>query len=370
MLEDLDSVNKTYLNEKEVFKAEIKTGDRIGIANFTIELDLEDKGSSEKPISLEDTLTKTSYGLKWKNYPDTFDGLIQMYYEDLFSSYDTIIKMLSGPKEKLVRHLYQKYELENLKAVLRLVCNNQSNKKLIQKTTYLLPHKKKASSFSFQALLEAKDMTEFTNLLSGTWYFEPLKNSLYRFAAEKETFPLEISLDLSYYNRLWRYIQSLSCQDRKIAQRILGVQFDILNIFWIFRFKKMYHFSPEEILNYSLMHGIHLSASIRLKLAYSSDYNDMIHNLTGTPYKKLLGYGNDPEIDYTKLVCYKLSLAKRNWQRCPFQIGTVLDYLLFKETEIKDLISITEANRLCLSYERIKDYLLFNCRLEKEETNN
>ena len=40
-IEDLDSANKTYLNEEPVHKAEIKTGDCLRITDFTIEIDLE-----------------------------------------------------------------------------------------------------------------------------------------------------------------------------------------------------------------------------------------------------------------------------------------------------------------------------------------
>ncbi len=59
MIEDLDSANKTYLNNKAVHKAEIKTGDRIRIADFIIEIDLETAALPAKQIHLEDTLMST-----------------------------------------------------------------------------------------------------------------------------------------------------------------------------------------------------------------------------------------------------------------------------------------------------------------------
>jgi pSer/pThr/pTyr-binding forkhead associated (FHA) protein len=60
MAEDLDSANKTYLNDEAIHKAEIKTGDCLRIADFTIEVYLEDVAEAEKPIHVEDTLTTTS----------------------------------------------------------------------------------------------------------------------------------------------------------------------------------------------------------------------------------------------------------------------------------------------------------------------
>lgn len=57
MVEDLDSANKTYLNDKEIHKANIKSGDKLRITNFDIEINLENDTIVDKPINLEDTLT-------------------------------------------------------------------------------------------------------------------------------------------------------------------------------------------------------------------------------------------------------------------------------------------------------------------------
>ena len=60
VVEDLDSANKTYLNDKAIHKTEIKTGDSIRIGDFTIEINLEAETDAEKPIHLEDTLISSS----------------------------------------------------------------------------------------------------------------------------------------------------------------------------------------------------------------------------------------------------------------------------------------------------------------------
>ena len=56
MVEDLDSANKTFLNGEAVHKAQIKTGDRLRIGDFTIEVNLEGASDVEGPTRLEDTL--------------------------------------------------------------------------------------------------------------------------------------------------------------------------------------------------------------------------------------------------------------------------------------------------------------------------
>jgi pSer/pThr/pTyr-binding forkhead associated (FHA) protein len=60
MVEDLDSANKTYLNDQAIHKSEIKTGDFIRITSHTIEINLKDGEVTEKPVQPEDTLTATA----------------------------------------------------------------------------------------------------------------------------------------------------------------------------------------------------------------------------------------------------------------------------------------------------------------------
>jgi len=57
MVKDLDSANKTYLNDKAIHEAEIKTGDHLRIGDFTIEIDLKDEAGPTERVDLEDTLT-------------------------------------------------------------------------------------------------------------------------------------------------------------------------------------------------------------------------------------------------------------------------------------------------------------------------
>jgi GAF domain-containing protein len=52
------------LNDEPIHKTEINTGDVIRIVDFTIEISLEEGTEAEKPIELEDTLTKTAYELE------------------------------------------------------------------------------------------------------------------------------------------------------------------------------------------------------------------------------------------------------------------------------------------------------------------
>ena len=60
IVEDLDSANKTYLNDEAIHKTEIKTGDCLRIVGFTIEVNLEEAAEADKAMEMEDTLATTT----------------------------------------------------------------------------------------------------------------------------------------------------------------------------------------------------------------------------------------------------------------------------------------------------------------------
>lgn len=57
MVKDLHSANKTYLNGKVITEAPLKTGDRIHVADYIIEVDLEEGKGINKLVPLDDTST-------------------------------------------------------------------------------------------------------------------------------------------------------------------------------------------------------------------------------------------------------------------------------------------------------------------------
>jgi hypothetical protein len=59
IVEDLDSANKTYLNNEAVHKAEIKNSDVLKVADFHIEVHIDESDKQDSVVSLEDTLNAT-----------------------------------------------------------------------------------------------------------------------------------------------------------------------------------------------------------------------------------------------------------------------------------------------------------------------
>ena len=280
--------------------------------------------------------------------------LTGILYKSLFQDYEKVINSVVGNIRSFFILLYQKYELINLKTILRGICGNVEPEYV---APLILPTER-YTLFSKEALLGFRDVPDIIEHLQGTFFQYPLNLAFRRFEEEHEFFPLEMALDLHYYHTLWDSIKKLPEQETGIARRIFGMVIDILNISWIIRFKEQYHFSPEEILNYTIQHGHVLTFRDRQQLSKAENPKEILTYLEGTPYGKTLA-GDEPlNTLHVVLSRYLVIQLRKFFSGNPFQIGVILGYLLLKEFEISDIITIAEAKKYGFSLEQSQHYVI------------
>lgn len=275
-------------------------------------------------------------------------------YKSVFSDYVKVIHAVDGELQRFFILLYQQYELTNLKTILRGLCSRLSTDEILP---LLLPTEK-YTLFSKQDVLALQDVLEVIDHLQGSFFEYPLNRAIRRFEKEREFFPLEMSLELYYYRTLWDNTEKLPEEERRIVQEILGMLIDILNVSWIIRLKERYHFSPEEILNYTIHHGYAFKLKDRRRLAEARGVSEILTYLQHSPYRKAISGDESIETLHIVLSRFVLSRLQTYFQGQPFQIGVILGYLILKEFEVSDLITIAEAKKYGLSFEQSKQYVI------------
>jgi len=280
--------------------------------------------------------------------------LTNIIYSSLFIDYEKTIRAIGGKTQKIFILLYQKYESTNLKTILRGICGKIASEKV---SSLLLPTKH-YTLFSKEQLFECQEVQEVVQLMQGTFFQYPLNQALHRFEKEKEFFPLEMALDLHYYRTLWDEVMKLPGEETRIVQKLIGMSIDILNVSWIIRFKEQYRFAPEEILNYIIEHGYAFKLSERRKLAETRTPGEILAYLETTQYGEALSGDTQLSTLHIVLTRYLATQLRKYFLGDPFQIGVILGYLLLKEFEVSDLITIAEAKMYGLSLEQSQDYVI------------
>lgn len=280
--------------------------------------------------------------------------LTNIVYSSLFMDYKKTIRAISDDLRAFFILLYHKYELINLKTILRGICGNIAPEQVIP---LLLPTEHH-TLFSKEKLLEFRDVHDIVNHLQGSFFHYPLNLALRRFDEEQEFFPLEMALDLHYYQTLWDSMKKLPEQEQRIVWRILGIYVDILNIAWILRFKEQYQFSTEEILNYTIHHGYAFRLRDRRQLSDAQSSDQFLEYLKKTPYGKAIS--GDLPLNTLQVVLsrYLVTELRKLFAGNPFHIGVILGYLFLKEYEIADIITIAEAKKYEFSFEQSQSYVI------------
>ena len=267
--------------------------------------------------------------------------------------------LLQGAARELLDWFWRRFEVHNLKTILRGVKYHTPPE---QVRTALIPLDA-ASTLPWQALAEAGSIQAVVERLRSTRYGEVLEHALERYQREALLFVLEVALDLAYHWRLLRLVNRLQGRDRDEAQRFLGTWVDAQNLLWAYRYRIYARFSPEEILNYTLQRGLRVDASVVQRIALGAPLQDVVQALWGAQLPGLEALQDLPEREALLrlellLQRYLYALAQRTLGAFPLHLGAVLAYEVLLESEVRDLVTVVEGKALRWPAARIRPYLI------------
>jgi vacuolar-type H+-ATPase subunit C/Vma6 len=266
-----------------------------------------------------------------------------------------LLKDLRDPERDLVATLLEKYEIENLKAALRVREGDRDKDDLRYIIRKNLPH-----ALPFQSIAEARSLDDVLAYLVATPYLIPVRSSLDEYKQRGTLFPTEIALELDFYNRIKQKIEKLSRGDKPIARRLIGLEIDIKNISWLIRLKFYYNVPTGELIDYNIPGGFRMTSD-RMRHAFIADsIKEVLAVALERSFQPAAELARKEE-DLSKLFLLELILwnyliheAKKTFGGFPFTIGTVLSYLILKRTEIRNLITILNGKVLKLNRDEIE----------------
>jgi vacuolar-type H+-ATPase subunit C/Vma6 len=323
--------------------------------------------------SLADALAHLPYGRDWPYAEPPSLRRLELYFSQAVArEYEKFMAITSGEVRGLLRELWRRFELDNLKAILRHLAEERA----VPIEEVIIPLAR--SDLPLARLSEAADLRTAADVLSDTVYGPPLADALPRYESENTLFPIEVALDINHWRRVWRAVTRLGGADQNWARRLVGHRLDTLNITWAFRYRIYYHLSEEEIINYTLPYGYRSDDTVLRAIAGGAGIRDVIVQVWGEEadeFANLTAAGSSPEgtpagdsstasvrdnlrafeVALARLEC---RLAHDPFKSHPFQIGLLLGYLLLKECEAHDLIILAESKAEALPAREIEPYLV------------
>lgn len=273
--------------------------------------------------------------------------------KQMINDYDKIFHHIRGDVKVFLQLLYDKYEIENLKVIFRILEANRNIELIEDSFTFL----SKNADINITKLIESKTSKQLINNLKGTIYYEVLKDYTNN-ESLLNLFNIETSLDQYYFSMLQIKNKKLvEDVDRKTIYEALTKQIDIMNILWIYRSKKYFKMDREKIYNNMIHNKSKLKKETIKELIDTRDEKQFHQIIKNTIYGEIFKEedSNAFENNYKQYI-YKMHLS--NLRKNNFSIVSVIAYIHLKEFEIANIISIIEGIRYNIDKEIIKQFII------------
>ncbi|MBU3110441.1 V-type ATPase subunit [Clostridium lacusfryxellense] len=276
-----------------------------------------------------------SYNLE-KIHRGNLENILHMHY---ISTYSKFIKYFNGEYRNLMKVLFLRWEIEDLKVIIRGKYLGRS----LDEIENRLIARCSLNTINYDYLLAFKNVEDVIYGLKKSIYYKNLKN-LAKDASEKGLFRIETELDFLYFTSIKKELKHLSTENKEAVQSIIGMEVDLLNLGWIYRGKTFYKIRPEELFNYTIYNGYKLPKEKIRKLCYVNDMVDFHNLIEKTPYAYI--YEKDDSVIIEKHEReYQKKYFKKIIRENETNISVLMSYFMIYRIEIKDIISIIEQKR-------------------------
>lgn len=257
-----------------------------------------------------------------------------------------IYKYLNKNEKKIFMQFLSKYEINCVKNVFRNVTTNRDSSVSLKN----IDNWTDKMFTSIMGINQIKEETEFLELIKSEEYYEVFKE----YEEQIEDAPLEeieVKLDSFYF----RNIYNLAKKENKELQDIIGTEIDLLNIIWIYRAKKYFYYSEEQIKEIIIPISYKISKNVMKELLSINRYEEIFDVISRTKYKDVLKNEENLERDKNQYL-YKKYI--KYFKTKMFNICTAFCSINLIDIEIKNIINIIEGIRYNIDKSEIQKRII------------
>lgn len=274
--------------------------------------------------------------------------ILDKHYVSIYSKF---INYFHGEYRKLIKALFLRWEIEDLKVIIRGKYLGRSKDEIENK----LIARSSLNTINYDYLLALKNVEEVVEGLRGSIYYKSLKN-LAKGTSEKGLFRIETELDFVYFSSVRRELKHLDNENKEVGYSIIGLETDLLNLGWIYRGKTFYKIPPEELFNYTINNGYKLSKEDLRKLCYVNNTVDFHTLIEKTPYAYIYEKDDSNLIEKREREFQK-KYFKKFLRENETNISMVMSYLMVYRIEMKDIVSIIEEKKYVIDMSNGMNYI-------------
>lgn len=252
-----------------------------------------------------------------------------------------LIRPLSGAPRELMNYWAHRFELGNLKTIIRGKMANQPQQAIEEQ----LQDMGTFTSLPIAALLQSDTPAELLRRLEQTPYADIAHQARHLLEQGEALFALDAALDRRYFEGLARRGMAIGETSGQLLRAIIGSIIDRVNLVWLLRYRYAYNLPPAQAY-YLLIPASHRLQPQQLQqLAQYSSFEEAIAGLPA-PFDRLLaGVSNTTEVTL-KLEQESWRIATHALRHSSFNAARALAYMMLRERDLRRLRAIVRGRNM------------------------
>jgi V/A-type H+-transporting ATPase subunit C len=259
----------------------------------------------------------------------------------LLHELSVLIRPLSGAPRELLGYWAHRFELGNLKTIIRGKMANQSQAAIQAQ----LQDMGNFTSLPIAELLQSDSAAELLRRLEQTPYAEIARQARHLLEQGEALFALDAALDRRYFAGLVRRSTAVDDTAGQLLRAIVGNIIDRVNLVWLLRYRYSYNLPPAQAY-YLLIPASHRLLPQQLQqLAQCATFDEAIAALPA-PFDRLLaGVRNSTEVTL-HMEQEGWRIASNTLRHSSFNVARALAYMMLRERDLRRLRAIVRGRNM------------------------
>lgn len=262
----------------------------------------------------------------------------QALMQDWLDELGNLLRPLRGAARNILLQWARRYEVYNLKALIRGKMNRLDNDE-IERSLFRLPG---FLSLNHHELLNTDDAGELFIRLEGTPYQSLARQARRRLLEHQDLFMTDASLDQAFYTEVFKAVQPLDPPDRQEMHGLVGSVVDRHNLVWMLRYRYNYALSPAEVLYLSIDGGLQLDRRRLRDMVKAETFEECLARAPDRLRESLHGCTSILAIEARMQQNLALR-AEHAIRHSPSVLATAFGYLILRFYEMRTLHAIAQA---------------------------
>ncbi len=272
---------------------------------------------------------------------DTGLSLEQRLIASLLADFAILVRALSGAPRRFLIYWAGRFELRNLKAIMRGKMAGESAAQIRAQLVDMGPYRR----LPVDELLGTQDVAELLRRLEHTSFRSIAREARRIHEERRELFAMDAAVDRRYYAGLSEHAQLLDRVDSREINILIGDIIDRTNLLWLLRYRFSYGLPPAQAYYLLIPAGYRLRASQLQRLSRLETIEEVIARLPQAFARPLSGV--------TTAADATLILERGGWRKAEMilrgravSLARVLAYLVLREKLLRQLRAVIKGQRL------------------------